>query len=250
MKFIAKRLVLFVVLIIGFKSLSATIWETATKGFWQDSTVWVGSVAPETTSSDTFLINHPIVIENDLTLEPGAYMLIDSTGGICGHQIAEVLNNAVLEVFGILELDELYVNSGFVHIFKGNVKLTTYAEIRGQGGRLKVDDDAKFVVGEWFECLLPYYAFALDNTARLSDNPILEATTIYPNPFTNFFTITNPYKEWSQIKISDLFGREVYFNSMYASEEQKIDLHTWSKGVYVVTLSNNQRKESFRVVKQ
>ena len=85
-----KLLVLILIQLIGITSISTVTWQAANRGFWQDSALWVGGVVPDTTSSDTFVISHPIVIESDLILESGAHMLIDSTGGICGHQIATV----------------------------------------------------------------------------------------------------------------------------------------------------------------
>lgn len=246
-----KKLVLVLIIQTFVMATSyATTWETSSKGYWQDASVWVGGVVPDTAISDTFLINHPIVIDNDLIFEPGAYMLIEKDGGICGHQIATVLSNAKLVVHGILELDELYVNSGFVRVFEGNVTLTTFAQIRGQGGTLKVEEEARMVVGEWFECRLPDYAFARTTTAsikkKVANNPI----DIYPNPFTTTVVIENSTNEQSEIKVRDITGREVYSITLAFEGNNSIDLSFLTKGVYTLSISTIEGLYATRVVKR
>jgi len=204
---------------------------------------------PDTASGDTFLINHPIVIDNDLRLESGAYMLIQNGGGICGHQIATVLGNAKLVVYGILELDELYVNSGFVRIYKGDVTLTTYAQITGQGGNLKVEEEASLVVGEWFECRLPDYSFARTSTAVVVPQIVNRSISIYPNPFTNALTIENLQGLYSDFKVYNLLGEEVFSSLMHSNEPNTFNLNHLKKGVYILTVFADDTKYSFKIVK-
>lgn len=227
----------------------AATHETISRGFWQDSTVWVGGVVPDTTSSDTFIINHPIVLESDLTLESGAFISINTNGGICGHQIATVLSGGRLEVSGILELDELYVDGGSVRIFEGNVKLTTFAQIKGLGGNLKVEEEANLVVGEWFECLLPDYAFAVEQTADISDSPKTYSISVHPNPFTNSISIENIKSSVVNVSVFDLLGNEVLSSQFYSSRNETLNLSFLNDGIYILTVVDKDEVYSTRIVK-
>jgi len=52
-----KVIVIFIIQVLVSNCISATIWETVSRGFWEDASTWSGGNIPETTSSDTFLIN-------------------------------------------------------------------------------------------------------------------------------------------------------------------------------------------------
>ena len=244
-----KLVALLIIQTIAITTCVATTWETSSKGYWQDSSIWVGGVVPDTSSNDTFLISHPIVIENDLTLASGAYMLIEKDGGICGHQIATVLGNAQLLVYGILELDELYVNSGFVRVFEGDIILTTFAQIKGQGGTLKVEEEASMVVGEWFDCLLPDYSFARTNTANIEEEISKLTISTYPNPFSDKISINNPLNETLQVKLFDVMGCTVFTTTLFSKTEKEISLSFLKKGVYLLSYSTKNKVSTTRLVK-
>ncbi len=244
-----KKHIYLLILLLGTLYTQATTWETVSRGFWQDSSVWVGGIVPDTSSADTFLINHPVVIECGLNLESGAFIKINENGGICGHQIATVLGGAKLDVYGILELDELYVNSGLVTINKGNVKLTTYAQISGQGARLKVEEDASFIVGEWFECLLPDYAFALIGTSSINKKTIDPAISVYPNPFSRTITLENPFNQSAVVTIFNSVGTEVYTRVLHIEKAERIDLSQLKSGIYWLVFMSEQESKVEKLFK-
>jgi hypothetical protein len=243
-----KLITLFLIPFLGITYSQATTWETISFGFWQDSTVWLGGAVPDTTSGDTFIIKHAIVIDSDLTFESGAYMLIEKEGGICGHQIGTLLQNSTVVIYGILELDELYINSGFLRIYQGELILYTYAELKGQGAVLKVEEDARMVVGEWFDCVSPTFDFALDRTASTSVE-VKSSVSVYPNPFTNTITIKISNDNLTTVKVCDLSGKEVLKSYFTTHRINTLDLDFLKSGIYILTVANKDEAYVTKIIK-
>jgi hypothetical protein len=155
----------------------ANKWTTVGSGYWSSSAVWLGGIAPAYTIADTFLIKHAIFLDEKLKLNAGAYMEIDSLGGICGHQQIIVNTQAKIIKYGILELDTLSIPGGSVHLLKpGLVILTKYGVINNGGS---LNSNCAVAVGPWFDCHLPEYAFALG----IPTTHILSEFSFSPNPF-------------------------------------------------------------------
>lgn len=249
-----KKITLLLLIQILANTLSfATTWETISEGFWDNPSIWLNGEIPPTTSSDTFLIKHPIVVTEDLTFESGAYMLIETDGGICGHHKASVLNSAKITTYGILELDDLYINSGFVDCLGGTVLLTTSAIVTGTGAMMNVTG-AMVIVGTWFECILPNYAF-LSQSVDTEEALLEKSIDVYPNPFTDILTVENPTndlivgEEPSEIKIYDLNGQEVFKGFLTDEGVNTFDLGFLSGGLYVLVVVNEEKVYSGKLVK-
>ncbi len=115
---------------------------------------------------------------------------------------------------------------------------------------MKVEEEASLVIGIWFECLLPDYAFVIDQTVNISEKEQDRPVVIYPNSFKNTITIRNPVDGASEIKVSDFLGRTIYVSSLVSQDENRIDLGFLNKGVYVITISNQDKEQSLRVIKK
>src|SRR4051794_38200756 len=96
---------LFLFMFYFIKTAESKTWQTVICGHWNSNVVWMGGIIPPYTSSDTFLIKHPVVIDSTITLNSGALLQIDSAAGICGHQTMVVHTNATVITNDILELD-------------------------------------------------------------------------------------------------------------------------------------------------
>lgn len=255
MKKIRSSLALSLIMMLVSTLSYATIWETASQGFWDSPSIWVNGTVPDTTSGDTFYIKHPIVVTNDLVFEEGAYVVIEENGGLCGHQKATVLKNAQIISYGVLELDDLLVNSGFVHCLAGKVILTTSARIMGTGAKVKIDSVAYLAVGPWFDCVLPNYAFLLDETLSTNDSKISSGVKIYPNPFSSTITIENGSNELlksentRKVIIYDCIGKEA-FNALITGDGiNDLDLSFLSNGMYRISISNEAENLSATIIK-
>ena len=248
--------ILGVILFLGSYQSYATTWETIDKGFWTDTAVWLNGVVPDTISGDTFVINHPIVISQDLIFTSGAYILITQSGGICGHQKGTLFNSAKLITYGILELDDLVIDNGSMHCLAGNVILSTSAKVIGVNGKLQVEVTSSFAVGFWFECMLPDYAFVTEKTLKIDNQMVESRLQIHPNPFTHSITLqhmataTSKNDQLYRIIIYDYLGKEAFEQELQSVDSHQIILDFLKPGIYVVALTNGLNKYYSSIVKQ
>jgi hypothetical protein len=240
------RPLLFILVIFTLSStgISAT-HVTSTFGFWNDASTWVGGVIPSAISSDTFLINHPIAIEQSITLEPNAYMRIDSAGGICGHHKLTA-TNALIDMYGILELDTLQLISSQVYCnAPGYITLTLFGQLSGTGALLTTSGGGSIAVGPWFDCSLPAYNFTLD----IEEKMLLDVD-IYPNPTSDFITIKTPQLVGPMsISIFDLTGKTCFELIQNEGTTQEIDIRHLKTGIYQIRILNDGKTGNSKLLK-
>jgi hypothetical protein len=140
--------------------LQATTWVSHGPGYWDNPIIWQGGVVPPTTNGDTFLIRTPIALRGDIHLTSGAFFVIDSTGGICGHSTFVVPSGATLHSYGVLELDSLVIPGGDVTLFSSSRTILTLYGIISMGGQMTGAGGA-LSVGPWFNCVQPEYDFTI-----------------------------------------------------------------------------------------
>lgn len=234
-----KTFILFVFFVLIFESVQSTTWETISYGYWNDGLTWTTGVAPPYNSSDTFIIKHPIVYDNDLVFSSGAFLQIDSTGGICGHHTIIVKKNAEIVSYGIFEADTLLIKGGTVSFLQpGEVILTKYAELTVLGASLYVN--CSLAVGPWFECLQPDYYF----TMGIEDSK-LNSFSVYPNPAKDILKIEVPSNQVSplSLKIFDISGKELieYHYENSNTGMLIIPIAELNNGYYLIQLRTKSR---------
>lgn len=89
---------------------------------------------------------------------------------------------------------------------------------------------------------------ASDSTLSLSENTLDESIILYPNPVTSSLTIqsNSPIESY---KIYDVLGRLLY-ESKQNSNTIKTDWSTFAKGVYFISISNENRQGTRKIIKQ
>jgi len=213
---------------------SATTHTTNSFGFWNDAYTWVGGVVPSSASGDTFYINHPVAIENNIDLFSGGYMKIDTNGGICGHHTF-YLENSTIETFGLLELDSLILNSSAVSAGYGYVTLTVNAHIYGAGAGLTISG-AGMAVGPWFECAQPYYSFTL----AVEEMEFFDLK-VFPNPSNDHIIVsTARFKKDANLVIRNPYGQIVKLSMLSAENVHEIDISDLAAGLYLINLSDQK----------
>jgi hypothetical protein len=213
---------------------SATTHTTNSFGFWNDSYTWVGGIVPSYASSDTFYINHPVAIENNIDLLSGGFMKIDTNGGICGHHTF-YLESSAIETFGLLELDSLILNSGVVNAGYGYVTLTLNAHIYGAGAGLAISG-AGLAVGPWFECSQPYYSFTL----AVEEKEFFDLK-VFPNPSNDHIVVsTARFKKDANLVILSPCGQILKLSLLSAGIVHEIDISDLAAGLYLINLSNQK----------
>jgi hypothetical protein len=218
---------------------NATTWTTISNGFWESGSIWNGGIVPPHTSSDTFLIKHPIVLENNLFLNSGALLKIDSTGGLCGHHNISVFTGAKILKYGILELDSLRIPGGIVTCRATGGVVLTLAAIISNGGSLSVSG-CSFSVGPWFNCIQPEYHFAIG----ITENEFFSKVKIFPNPGNGKFEISGiDLPESLALTLFDLLGRKVFSAVLSFSEENlAADVSNLEDGIYSLIITGESDK--------
>jgi hypothetical protein len=243
---IKTAIISFLLVILIASNAKPVTWISVSYGYWDNPSVWSGGVVPPYSSSDTFLIRHPVAFNYNLFFSTNAYVQIDSTGGLCGHYNITLNPGATLNKYGILEADSLFIPGGHVYCYApGNVVLTLYGII-SNGGSFE-SNGCSVIVGDWFVCQQPIYAFMLDI-------PKVEVRNfkLSPNPTTGTINIELQQEKLQQsytIEIYNMQGRLV-LQKQFREQKTQLDISSFAKGIYLVRLSNNDKTEMIKVVKE
>ncbi len=74
---------------------------------------------------------------------------------------------------------------------------------------------------------------------------------IYPNPSSTVFNIElkGDQKSKTIIKVHNMLGQKLYEGEL-SDNNTRIPCYSWSNGVYLITLNNNNKTSSFKVIKE
>lgn len=234
-----KIFILFVFFFLIFESVQSTTWETISYGYWNDGLTWTTGVAPPYSSSDTFIIKHPIVYGDDLIFNSGASVQIDSAGGICGHHTVIVKQNAEIISYGIFEADTLLIEGGTVLFLQpGEVILTKHGQLTVTGAYMYVN--CAMEVGLWFDCVQPQYSFATG-----IEELTMSSFRLYPNPAKDILKIEVPSNQVSplSLKIFDISGKKLIEHHYENSNTGMliIPIAELNNGYYLIQLRTKSR---------
>jgi len=223
---------IFMLCLVIFLSdkLIASSFSTAVNGNWNNPGCWTNANIPAFNISDTIIIKHHIVLPSNLNLLNGAHVLIESTGGLCGHFEVNVNTNASIIKYGILEIDVLNQSGGMVNLMPpGNTIFTQYGLLTGG----TFNNTSNFAVGPWFECQMPEYQFlnGLNENANSRIN-------LFPNPVETTLNIDIPISIKSYLLcVYDAQGVCVLIKEIHGTEIQ-VDLSGLFAGLYFLQLAN------------
>lgn len=103
------RLLLLVFSLIWGSSTALTV-KTMVHGDWENPACWSTGQVPA--NSDTVLVQHYMVIHQDLTIGSPTIMFIDHTGTICGDYLLETLCGAAFINYGHMYLNRIKTRLG------------------------------------------------------------------------------------------------------------------------------------------
>jgi len=213
-------------------SSNAATWKTVSFGHWSNPGIWSGGVAPPFTCGDTLLILHPVVISNTITLTSGAYMKIDSLGGICGHETLIVQTNAYLLKYGILQLEALLIPGGHVNSYGPQPLIITNYAYLSNGGSMNITGGA--AVGPWFNCQMPEYGFLTGEEETTYNLKI----RVFPNPASQFVTFENT-SNFDYVIFTDPAGRALRMENI-SDDINSFSLYGLPNGIYLLTFISNR----------
>lgn len=71
---------------------------------------------------------------------------------------------------------------------------------------------------------------------------------MYPNPVYNKLTITSS-EIVTSMKITNMLGKKVLDIKLYTNKES-IDMSNYQNGMYFIQLDNNQKSNTYRIIKK
>lgn len=101
--------------------------------------------------------------------------------------------------------------------------------------------------------LLTFSAFGQDNMRVALEPPFLVELSVYPNPNAGHFNVaftTISAEDKVTIKVFNLIGREVYrtqVSGVSGEFKERIDLHSAPRGIYMLEVSNGDKKQTRRL---
>jgi hypothetical protein len=221
-----KTACLFIILLLICQNASSKTYNTFKRGYWSAPSTWKNNDAPSFISSDTIIVAHYINFDRDIFLNSGAFLRIDSMGGLCGHFDITVYNNAMIYKYGMLQLDSMRVTGGKVILDAPKDAIFTESAIIKDAGASLYVKGAKLMVGPWFQCSGGEYISSVHHQA------LKDSKAIYPNPNNGKFTVNLVSHDVSNtFKLTDMNGREILVKDIMGNGGD-IDISTLCGGIY------------------
>jgi hypothetical protein len=73
---------------------------------------------------------------------------------------------------------------------------------------------------------------------------------IFPNPTTDFINIINSESKNLDYSLTDLEGKVLLSGKLENLSQNRIDLNTLKKGMYIIQFSNRESNKSIKIIKQ
>jgi hypothetical protein len=189
---------------------------------------------PQFQQSDTLVLLHPVVLQQDLDLPTNSHIHISPGGGLCGHQKITMQPHSSMLVEGILELDSIFLFTAQVRTtYSSRVTLYRYAHITGTGALWSNFGVTR--VGPWFDCKLPEFAFAVNTKPVLEQQPVCQ---VFPNPAYDKLTVETEVPVL--LNLYNLAGRSVLSEDIEATWQ--IPISNLPKGLYSCVVTTKTGK--------
>jgi hypothetical protein len=217
-----------------FCQLRAGTYYTIADGYWGTPNVWLNSQIPPLTGSDSIYIRNSLTYSYSITFTSSTYILIDSTGSLCGHRRIFVPNGSSIDNYGELYADTLVINGGIVTNYN-LVYLTNMAALTAGGS---FANNGMMQIGAIFLC-------QEENIGSGINEQISKATfRIYPLPAKNGEEIhIEDLPSECSILIFNLTGQLLLEEKM--SSSGTFFTSGLSAGTYLLSIRQNDKTTSF-----
>jgi len=218
-----KQLTIFILLNCFSGFIHAITYHTHYSGLWSNNSVWDGGIAPAVTTSDTIIISKFIEFNSTLEFLSGAYVLIDSSGALCGHDTIIFNTGSDMAVYGLLECDVFLVPGGHINFYSSaRIIWTQYAQLTVPGASLN-SSGAAINTGVWFNCLGKGTDIADTKSPSINIRYETASRRLIVDDCNNV-----------ECTISDMSGRIVFYGRTETNQLQIVKLPS---GIFAFTIS-------------
>lgn len=89
------------------------------------------------------------------------------------------------------------------------------------------------------------------SNVSVAEVDLQQSIQLYPNPTNKMFTLKlNSFSNDTQITVTTIDGKMVYFNKNINSNMLNIDTGVWENGIYIVNIQNKTQHNTIKLVKQ
>jgi hypothetical protein len=85
---------------------------------------------------------------------------------------------------------------------------------------------------------------------NIEDTNLEEQLKIYPNPTTQFISISHPLISLFEVVIQDINGKKLFDGGV--NSEEPLNFSNYSSGIYLLTIKNNSnnKKNTYKIIKK
>jgi len=226
---------IFIYLFLILTSAYPKTYTTVYYGYWEDSSTWLGGIAPDSVmTNDTIIIRHPVIFQHNLSLSQKSLLQVDSSGGaICGHRNITADQGSNLISYGLVEADSLFIPGGSVNLYRPAYMIITDQFKLTVTGAAFNNNGCAVDVGPWFNCHLPEYE---KMSGIGSDHQGAMKINVFPDPSQGIFYFSGSgLQPGSIITIKDLTGKTILTRLIQDNDfdSEIINISNARNGVYL-----------------
>jgi len=208
--------ILFLFLLLFFHTAKSTTWIIIENGNWSDSSIWLSGIVPTYSNSDTIMIKDSITFDEDIYLNAGALLQIDSLGGaLCGHHNVTVYSGAKLNKYGALSLDTLLIKGGIGDFILPGPFLMWLTKVT-DGGSLHISSYAQSCLCKWDTCYIPIPFVNPPETPE-----IVNDYTLFPNPSNGNFNLQYSQANETTFYFYNVLGQILFSTTLEGASDLK-----------------------------
>lgn len=238
------RLLFLAFSLIWVSSKALTV-KTLTHGDWENPVCWSTGQIPA--SPDTILVQHYMVIHQDLTINSPTLLFIEPTGTICGDYLLETLCGAAFINYGHMYLNRIKTRLGTNYkVIECKNNMTIVGCPSPTAGFQSVPPNGSVNVWPPVLCKTPDTNWEGGTSIGIRE---LEnkAISIYPNPLSrqeDLSIITDHYTGYS---LTDVSGHLLCSGSF--KDRVSIKTHELPAGIYFLKLEMNGKTHREKILK-
>lgn len=236
------RLLLFAFSLVWGPSKALTV-KTLAHGNWENPACWSHAQVPA--NPDTIIVDHFMVLNQNLTISAPTVLLVNSTGTICGLYVFKNLCGSTFINYGGIHVNIIETISGLNY---NTVEYGTYMMVSGCGpaGGSFSNMPPNGLVRSWItiRCTNPDWEGGTATSSAEMEN---EELRVYPNPLSrqeDLSIITDHYTAYS---LTDVSGHLLCSGSF----KDRVSIKTYGlpAGIYFLKLEMNGKTHREKILK-